>query len=84
MRGGGLLPDRPHVANVVPMTRRGRGRPVVQPSVFDHELEQRDEVVTLTRAEAQAIAGLLRSARAHLPSPVAVDQAITLLRGGGR
>lgn len=79
--GQEMVPDRSHVANVVPLTRRGRVRPVVQPSVFDHELEQRDEVVTLSRSEAQAVAGLLRAARPHLPSPVAVDQAIGLLRG---
>ena len=40
-----------------------------------------DRCVLLTQIEAQLIASLLNVARSHLPSPKAVDEAISLLVG---
>lgn len=75
-----LVPDRHHVGTVVPFRRAGR-RPVVRPVVFDREREQVDEVVTLSRVEARAIAGMLRAAEPHLPWRRAVADAIAQLEG---
>jgi hypothetical protein len=73
-----------HVANVVPL-HRPRINPlhpsVTPPAVFDQAQAAPDRTVVLTRIEAQLIATLLRTARAHLPSPRACDEAISLLVG---
>jgi hypothetical protein len=78
-------PRQSHVDNVVPIRRtkpRPRSsRPVV---LFDHEnpeVHAADRCVLLTLVEAKAIASLLQSARAHLPSPKACDEAVSILTG---
>ena len=56
-----------------------------QVSMFDQDdpdVHAADRCVLLTRIEAQSIAGVLRHARRHCPSPAAVDEAIALLTGG--
>lgn len=47
----------------------------------DPDLAAADQCVLLTWIEAQLIATLLNTARPHLPSPKACDEAISLLRG---
>ena len=50
------------------------------PSMYDRSDENdAASCVLLTQLEAQLIASLLNVARAHLPSPKAVDQAVDLL-----
>jgi hypothetical protein len=77
-----------HVSNVVPLHRPrvNPNHPSVTPAtgVFDQEdpaVHAADRCVLLTQIEAQLIASLLNTARAHLPSPRACDQAIELLTG---
>jgi hypothetical protein len=50
--------------------------PSVQPALFDQ-----DKPVTIPALQAQLIASLLKSARPHLPSPKACDEAIAILMG---
>ena len=66
--------------------RRVSGRhPSLQPVqtvVFDQEdpeVHAADRCVLLTEVEAQSIAGVLRHARGHCPSPSALDEALELL-----
>jgi hypothetical protein len=47
----------------------------------DADVNAADRCVLLTKAEAVRIAALLQSARSHLPSPKAVDEACALLTG---
>ena len=70
-----------HVANVVPLRRINPNHPSVRPDMFDQDTAPPDQMVVFTRIEAQLIASLLHVARPHLPSPLAVDQAIELLKG---
>ena len=75
--------DEPR-SNVIALRPRVNPR---QPSVrgaevfdqTDPDLAAASECVLLTKIEAQAIAGVLRHARGHCPSPKAVDEAIALL-----
>jgi len=63
-------------------TRSRRRHPSMTP--FDQEdpdLAAADRCILLTQIEAQLIASLLNSARSHLPSPRACDEAISLLMG---
>jgi hypothetical protein len=76
-----IAPHREHhLGNVVPLHQPLRPRRV-RPEMFDREQEPPEQFVKLTRIEAQLIASLLNVARAHLPSPRAVDQAVELLKG---
>ncbi len=64
--------------------RISRRHPSMRPEFFDQEdpdLAAASECVMLTKMEAQAIAGVLRHARGHCPSPKACDDAIELLMG---
>jgi hypothetical protein len=45
----------------------------------DPEVHAADRCVVLTALEAQSIAGVLRHARGHCPSPGALDEALELL-----
>lgn len=72
-----------HLSNVVPLRRPTRINPA-HPSMYDRAAEAPEAVVVLTRVEATAVASLLRSARAHLSSPKACDEAIELLAGRRR
>ena len=77
-------PRNSHVVDVrTRATLRSRRRhPSTTP--FDQEdpdVNAADRCVLLTKLEAQLIASLLNSARGHLPSPRAVDDAISLLMG---
>ena len=72
-------------SNVIDLRARTKPSPR-HPSMLDRDVEMFDQdtaaadrCVLLTMVEAQAIAGLLRSARSHLPSPKACDEAIALL-----
>lgn len=47
----------------------------------DPDVNAADSCVILTKLEAQLIASLLNTARGHLPSPKACDEAISLLMG---
>lgn len=68
-------PERRAISlNLRPMRHR---HPSMQP--FDQDLQAADRCVLLTQLEGQLIASLLRTARPHLPSPKAVDDAISLL-----
>lgn len=49
--------------------------------MFDQEQLPADSCVVIPRIQAQLIASLLNSARPHLPSPKAVDEAISILMG---
>ena len=77
-------PRNSHVVDVrTRATTRSRRR---HPSTTPFDQESQDvnaasECVLLTKIEAQLIASLLNSARGHLPSPRAVDDAISLLMG---
>jgi len=79
-------PRNSHVIDIRTRANRSRRRhPSIAP--FDQEdpdLAAADRCVLLTKLEAQLIASLLNSARGHLPSPKAVDEAISLLMGGKR
>jgi hypothetical protein len=58
----------------------------VQTVMFDQkdpEVHAADRCVVLTEIEAQSIAGVLRHARGHCPSPKVVDEAIALLTMAG-
>lgn len=80
-----------HLGNVLPL-QRPRVNPRhpslhERPVMFDQddpEVAAADRCVLLTKIEAQLIASLLNTARAHLPSPKACDQAIELLVGPKR
>ena len=72
-----------HVANVTPI-RPAHPSLYGRPEMFDQETAADDEVVKLTKIEAQLIATLIRSARSHLPSPRAADEAVALLMGTNR
>lgn len=80
-------PRRSHVDNVRtlrPAVATNPRHPSLQPVVmYDQETDANaaDRCVLLTQPEARAIATLLRTARAHLPSPRACDDAIQLLTG---
>ncbi len=56
------------------------------PKMYDQDLDANaaDRCVVLTKIEAAHIATLLNVARAHLPSPKAVDQCIAILTGKRR
>jgi hypothetical protein len=76
-----IAPHREHhLGNVTPLHQPLRPRRV-RPEMFDQQQEPPEQFVKLTRIEAQLIASLLNVARAHLPSPRAVDQAVELLKG---
>jgi hypothetical protein len=49
----------------------------------DPDVHAADRCVVLTEIEAQSIAGVLRHARGHCPSPKVVDEAIALLTMAG-
>jgi hypothetical protein len=51
-----------------------------QPGPYDRDAEPAERR-PLTDLERDLIASMLRSVRAHLPSPRAVDEAVALLRG---
>jgi hypothetical protein len=77
-------PRNSHVVDIrTRATIRARRRhPSVAP--FDQEdpnVNAADRCVLLTRIEAQLIASLLNSAKRHLPSPKACQEAIDLLMG---
>ncbi len=74
-------PRNSHVIDIRTRANRSRQR---HPSTqfFDQENDNAaDRCVLLTQIEAQLIASLLNSARSHLPSPKACDEAISLLMG---
>jgi hypothetical protein len=78
-------PRNSHV-NVVELHPRipriSRRHPSLQPAFFDQDVDNAaDRCVLLTPIEAKAIASLLQSARSHLPSPRACDDAIAILMG---
>lgn len=74
-------PRNSHLTNVTPLYPR-IPRSHRHPSMYDQEQDNSaDRCVLLTQIEAQLIASLLNSARGHLPSPRAVDEAISLLMG---
>jgi len=75
-------PRHSHVDNVVPFRSRVNPRhPSVQAVLFDQAdpAVHADRCVVLTHLEAQSIAGVLRHARGHCPSPAALDEALALL-----
>ena len=73
-------PRLSHVDNVHPIRPAAAVDPR-HPSMYDRDDEDHNAhtCVLLTRIEAHAIAGLLRAARGHLPSPKACDDAIQIL-----
>jgi hypothetical protein len=77
-------PRHTHVGNVVQFRRPSLRHPSMQPTMFDQDdadVNAADRCVLLTQIEAQLIASLLKSARSHLPSPKACDDAIEILMG---
>jgi hypothetical protein len=75
-------PRHSHLGNVTPLHPNiPRLRPIKHPSMYDQEQDAADQCVLLTRLEAQLIASLLNSAKGHLPSPRACQEAIDLLMG---
>lgn len=78
-----LIPDRSNVIDLRP--RVNPRHPSMQPpALFDQhdpDINAADRCVILTKLEAHAIAGLLKAARGHLPSPRSCDEAIELLTG---
>jgi hypothetical protein len=79
-------PRHSHVGNVIELRPRINPRhPSLQPvqtTMFDQddpEVHAADRCVVLTEIEAQSIAGVLRHARGHCPSPGALDEALELL-----
>jgi hypothetical protein len=81
-------PRNSSLTNVTPLHPRipriSLRHPSLRTDLFDQEdpdLAAASECVMLTKIEAQAIAGVLRHARGHCPSPKACDDAIELLMG---
>lgn len=77
-------PRNRHLQLVAQRPRINPKHPSVQAKLFDQadpEVHAADRCVLLTQIEAQLIASLLKSARAHLPSPKAVDEAVAILMG---
>lgn len=77
-------PRNRHLHLVEARQRVNPPHPSTQPAMFDQddpEVNAAHRCVLLTAAEAVRIAALLHSARAHLPSPKAVDEACAILTG---
>jgi hypothetical protein len=77
-------PRNRHLALVAQRPRVNPRHPSVRATEFfdqdDPDLTWgADQCVVLTAIEAQTIAGVLRHARGHCPSPKVVDEAIALL-----
>lgn len=79
-----------HVANLAPLVRPVAVNPnhpsLWRPRLFDWarhdpELARSGRDVLVREATAKAIVSLLEQARPHVPSPIACDDAIALLRG---
>ena len=78
------LPEPRHDHVVVKNPRIPKVRLRHPSMMFDQdsvEVNAASDCVLLTKLEAQLIASLLNVARGHLPSPKAVDDAISLLVG---
>lgn len=75
-------PRNRHLSVVAARQPVKRRRPSGSPVLFnqdDPEVHAADRCVVLTEIEAQTIAGVLRHARGHCPSPGALDEALELL-----